>query len=294
MKKAILINDTSDERHIGCDNVIKNIKYLCRKNNIEITTTFTRADINKHSAKCFESMKTCDIIIINGEGSLHDKYGRKWFIKVLKLIPKNKKAVLINSVWHNMGKITELNKLSLVSVRELNSYESLTKTHPKLKKVRIVPDVLFYIQQMPKKLNIGYGDSVSSDITDKLKCHANYFPLQYNKVGKPKYPSELAKNDIYSYLNWLKSLDLHITGRFHGVCLSAMAGTPFLALASNARKIEGILRDMGCSELLITAIKDKKAKKAQKLILNALNYAHDAPKKIEALFETIGKIAHEK
>ncbi len=295
MKNAILINDTSNERHIGCDNVIKNIKYLCKKNDIEVTQTFTRADINKHPDKCSDAMKTCDIIIINGEGSLHDEYGNTWLRSLLKLISNNKKTVLINTVWHNMGTVKQMDKLALISVREANSYESLMKDYPNIARVWVTPDVIFYTLKMPKKLNVGYGDSVVNRVISQLSKFKNYFPVQYTKIGKPLYPRKLANNNIYSYLKWLKSLDLHITGRFHGVCLSAMAGTPFLALASNARKIEGILRSMGCSELLITSVKEKetKTKRAQELIINALHYAHSAPTKIEHLFEIIGKIAHE-
>ncbi len=295
MKKAILINDTSNERHIGCDNVIKNIRYLCMKNDIDIIKTFTRQDVNNRHPLLIEKIKEIDIIIINGEGSLHDAYGRRWFIGLLDIIPESKKTVLINAVWHNMGTIKQMDKLSLISVREANSYESLMKDYPNIARVWVIPDVIFYTPKMPKELTIGYGDSVSGSVASQLDKLGNYFPLQYNRKGNPIYSPYIARNGIYSYLKWLKTLDLHITGRFHGVCLSAMAGTPFLAIASNARKIEGILRDMGCSELLITSIKEKetKAQRAQELILNAIHYAHGAPYRIEYLFKLIGRIAHE-
>ncbi len=53
---------------------------------------------------------------------------------------------------------------------------------------------------------------------------------------------------------------------------------------------------MRCPELLISSLKDIKSKKpiAQKAILNAINYAHSAPEKIEKLFKEVGKIAHAK
>ncbi len=297
-KTGILINDTSGERHIGCDNVIKNILYLCKKNGIEIIKTFTRQDVNNQHPLLIEKIKETDIIIINGEGSLHDAYGRRWFIGLLDMIPEGKKTVLINAVWHNMGTIKQMNKLSLIAVREKNSYESLLRFPPKnfdIRNIFVVPDVIFYTPKMPKFINVGYGDSVFGNVSSQLDQFGNHFPLQYHKKGNPTYLTEIVKNDIYSYLKWLKSLDLHITGRFHGVCLSAMAGTPFLALASNARKIEGILRDMGCEDLLITSVKEKETKtqRAQELILNAIHYAQTAPDRIEHLFEQIGKIAHE-
>ena len=36
-----------------------------------------------------------------------------------------------------------------------------------------------------------------------------------------------------------------ITGRYHGLCISIMAETPFLILSSNSHKVEAILEDIG-------------------------------------------------
>ena len=97
---------------------------------------------------------------------------------------------------------------------------------------------------------------------------------------------------LYSYQLWLKSLELYVTGRFHGVCLAAMIGVPFLALSSNSHKIEGILKDMDCSKLLIFSIDEVKDKKelAIKLITKAHTYAIEAKQKVGKLFQRISKI----
>jgi len=295
MKTAILINDTSKERHLGCDAVIKNIFHLCKINQIEVIATFTRPDVKGRSSKVISAINSCDIVIVNGEGSLHDSYGRNFFLPLLNMIPKGKKAVLINSVWHNMGEVKDLDKFSLISVRERNSFDELITMYPRHDKVYIVPDVIFYTE-VPDKLNIGHGDSVKGNITSKLNGHNNYFPLDYRRKFKTKYNEIALKNDdIKSYLKWLKTLDLYITGRFHGVCLSALAGTPFLAFASNAKKIEGILRNMRCEELLIKSLDEIETKKelAFKLAPRAHLYAIDAKRKIEALFKNIRDIAYD-
>ena len=291
-RKAILINDTSNEQHIGCNAVIRNIKLLCKINGIEITKTFTRQDVNNRF--CIQAIKDCDIVIINGEGSLHDGFGQRWLTLLLTMIPEGKKTVLINSVWHNMGKIEGINKLALISVRESNSYDSIKKDYPGLH-IYITPDVIFYTE-LPKELNIGYGDSNNGSVTSKLNTHGNYFPLTYRKKGCCNYPLALNPKSMKSYLNWLSSLDLHITGRFHGVCLSAMAGTPFLAFESNARKIEGILKSMGCKNLLIKSLDEVEKKKelAIKLIPKAYLYAKVAKQNIEGLFKKIRNITYEK
>jgi len=291
-KKAILINDTSNESHLGCDSVIRNIKLLCKKNDMEVIRTFTRQDINNR--RNLEHIKDGDIIIVNGEGTLHDGWGKQWLTKFLKLIPKGTKAVLINSVWHNMGKIERMAKFSLISVRELNSFESIVKDYPYPEKIWVVPDVIFYTE-LPKELNIGYGDSNNGSITAILNKNGNYFPLHYKRPGTYQHPAELKSQNLKSYRKWLKSLDLYITGRFHGVCLSAMTATPFLAFASNATKIEGILRDMNCSDLLIKNLDEVEKKKelAIELIPRAYLYATQAKEAIESLFKKIRRIAYE-
>jgi hypothetical protein len=293
MKKAILINDTSNEHHMGCDTVISNIKYLCILNGIEIIDTFTRNHTKNQHKRLENGIKACDIVIINGEGTLHDQYGRNFLQPLLAKIPKGKKTVLINSVWHNMGMIHQLEKLSLISLRETNSLLSFRKDHPTRSGVIITPDVIFYRQ--PKETEIiGYGDSVYGNIASQLNKWGNYFPLDYRRDGSP-LSINIKKDDVNDYIRWLKSTDLHITGRFHGVCLSAIAGTPFLALKSNALKIEGILKDMGCSELLIANTSQISAKKeiAYNLAHKAYEYARVAHVKVEDLFKRIKAIAYE-
>ena len=97
---------------------------------------------------------------------------------------------------------------------------------------------------------------------------------------------------LQTYLIWLQSLDLYVTGRFHGLCLSALMGIPFLALSSNSHKIQAILKDMKCSELLITDIKKVANKKQQAIesLPKVYKYVQEAKKKIELLFEKIAQL----
>lgn len=71
MKKALIVNDTSYENHHGCELVIKNIHKLLEKNNIKvIATNPTGVDWFKNR-KFIRSIYKADIVIINGEGTLH-------------------------------------------------------------------------------------------------------------------------------------------------------------------------------------------------------------------------------
>lgn len=296
MKKGILINDTSGEHHIGCDTVVDNIKRLSANVGIEIFASFTRQNVKNRIPKLKEAIHSCDIVIVNGEGSLHDSYGRNFLVTLLKLIPKGKKAVLINSLWYKMGQVADMNKFSLISFREQRSFNEFYNTYIKLqKKIYCIPDVIFAVD-IEGNDNIGYGDSVSGNISNRLSKHDNYFPLDYKRTFKAKtYHQEFFADDVQYYIKWLKTLDLHVTGRFHGLCLSAIAGTPFLVFPSNAEKIEALLHDMGCSELLIKSTDEIYNKKelAKELVVEAMNYVPVAKLRIRNLFQLIGDIANE-
>lgn len=280
MKKVVLINDTSNESHIGCDTVISNIKSLCSQRDIEIIKTFHRKSLP------IDFTKDMDLIIINGEGSCHDYYGRTWLCPLLLSIPPNIKTVLINSVWNNMGQVEGIEKLSIIAFRESNSFNSFKKDYPNIKAI-IVPDVVFALEL---NQNIGCGDSVMHGITETLsKVSDNYFPLQYSKQSKIKI---FNTKSVQDYLLWLKSLDLYITGRFHGVCLASLARIPFLAMPSNAQKIEGMLKDMGCEELLIKSVTEIEAKKLIAIEAgDKINtYVLTAKNKINELFDNISNL----
>ncbi len=67
--KALLFNDTSFEKHIGCNQVIKNIFDFSKKNNIKILKTFKRDAIIPKSSALHNYIKEVDLDIINGEAS---------------------------------------------------------------------------------------------------------------------------------------------------------------------------------------------------------------------------------
>jgi polysaccharide pyruvyl transferase WcaK-like protein len=117
-------------------------------------------------------------------------------------------------------------------------------------------------------------------------------PLNYIDSGTYKHPTSLTYPSLEAYILWAKSLDLLITGRFHGVCLSVLANTPFLAYESNSHKIRGILKDMGCEKLLITKREQEvsHAQIAKKIFTKSQKYLSTAKGKINKLFEDISKL----
>jgi len=290
MHKAILINDTRNEHHIGCDTVITNIIKLCKERDIEIIQTFTRQDIKLNPPRLKDAITSCDIIITNGEGSLHDGYGCSFLVPLIKMLP-NKPSVLINSVWYNMGHVEGMEKFSIISFRENRSKVEFDKDHMNLiEKSEVVPDVIFATELSSE--NIGTGDSVYGHISEKLNKYNNHFPLDYHKQSKLKFSNgfELYNpKDINAYISWLKTLDLYITGRFHGVCLAILTGTPFLAMASNAKKIEALIRDVTDKNLIIVSLDEveQKKKDAYQVVGAMKTYTYFAKANIKNLFDRI-------
>lgn len=272
-RKAILLNDTSNENHLGCGLVIQNIKKLCRENKVTLLDTFERKNIHPANPRLLSNIELCDFIIVNGEGSLH--HSSEATSGLIEFGDKPK--VLINAVWDKMFLVGDsLNNFSYISVRENRSCSEIIKSVSKAR-VHIVPDMIFYATGSVIIHKIGYGDSVMDFVREKFKKERNYFPMQVTA----SYP------DIYAYVNWLKSLDLYVTGRFHGVCLAMMFQVPFLAVPSNSHKIEGLLEDCGCSDLLIRDKKEVllKKKRAKELVPQAYSYAASAKQKIEESFK---------
>lgn len=291
MKKAILINDTSNESHIGSRCVVSIIQTLCKKYNIELFKTYTRREITEKATVLTKGIEETDIIIINGEGSLHDS--PTFFKKTLLLIPSNKKVVLVNSVWQDMaypGLNKAMKKIDLISVRESNSYEEIMSMC-KPNKVFLIPDLIFY-KDFSNYNNIGYCDSVNSKIRSTFMRKPNYFPLSFIHDGTYLKPKVINYPTIESFISWLRTLNILITGRFHSVCMAMITETPFLVLSSNSHKIEGLLKDAGCVNLLLKDQKeiDKKIKIIADYEDSIKIYVAKAKPKIESFWKKVSRL----
>jgi exopolysaccharide biosynthesis predicted pyruvyltransferase EpsI len=67
----------------------------------------------------------------------------------------------------------------------------------------------------------------------------------YNSTFTGDVPHFTMPATIDEYLNELLSTKSHITGRFHGACLSILTLTPFLAIRSTTGKVENLISDIG-------------------------------------------------
>jgi polysaccharide pyruvyl transferase WcaK-like protein len=279
--KAVLLNDTRNDRHHGCMTVFETIVRLCRENGIELIGTAPAHHDWRANPSIRRAMEGADLIVVNGEGTIHhDRPAGEWLLAAgrhAQLL--GKKAVLINMTWHENGaRYVELaSHFDLVSVRESRSAEELALAgiFP-----RIVPDLALY-RQAPRGLSrdgTGYTDCVVAPAALALyrqmaKLRAKPISLLYGRQTPSDFMISLRRflpgwtafnphaaanalrgaftdfrsqlTDRDALLAWVASRRLIVTGRFHMLIFALAARTPVLTVRSNTHKIESTLADAG-------------------------------------------------
>lgn len=262
MVKVAILNDTTrDAGHIGCQAVMHNLRLLCLKKNWDIVFidtdchTFNKSDYS-------QKIKSADIIILNGEGSLHNNQNTIWLEKMLLAKEEHKKCFLINTTWQS----NEINKKFLeifdtITVRETLSLRQIIKDGAK--NVTMLPDLSFCsFGKIPepdislKRNSLALIDCTLKNTTNFLINYAflHNYPLffmyqkQFNKHTRNLFyrMKHYFKATNFYHLDCAEKLgwyDKIISGRFHANCFTMMLGIPTLALSSNTWKTEGLYFD---------------------------------------------------
>lgn len=281
MKNIILINDTSYNPHHGCELIGEVLKLKLKKHKLKLVRSFYNEENYNDITKSL-SQVLYDGVIINGEGTIHDKknYSETIF-KLINFFNKKKiKTYIINSVIQNLPSknLLILKKVNQVYVRESNSFNYL-----KSKKIKsyIVPDLLFNLNyklknikcnnkilvtdstvkkkslalfEFAKKNNFKYLPLIKRP---KLKINKNLYYIIYlylayfkNKILMILYKRRTNFTDLYVnqnefFLRKIYESRFIITGRFHALVIALAIKKPFCALTSNTYKMEGLLKDIG-------------------------------------------------
>lgn len=173
-KKIIILNDTSNESHHGCVLVMENINKLVVKNDMQVICTNPSGVDWKKNVAILESIPRCDLILVNGEGTLHHAQPlARDLISIAKYVKQNFKipVVLINTTYEENGdEFAEYTSyFDLIYVRENLSKNELQKYGIKSK---VVPDMTFYSKfDLSKKVTqslIGVTDSVYKNKSKEL------------------------------------------------------------------------------------------------------------------------------
>lgn len=272
--KAVILNDTSQRNHHGCARVMRLLVAGLERHGMTVTArSLARNDWEKDNA-FLSALADADVIVINGEGTLH--HGRDAGARLLRVVDHPATGAtpvaLVNALWEENPPDWSgpLSRMALCAARDSDSAAAMQAARAK---AIWLPDLSLSApaEIAPQSRNgVIVGDSVKWNKRQVLASAAQRIPgatflptktlrqriwrnglargalfRAYNGVLPRRAPAFEMAQDETAYLRRIAAADLHITGRFHAVCLSILVETPFLALSSNASKIERLLRDAG-------------------------------------------------
>ncbi|MEJ2123244.1 MAG: polysaccharide pyruvyl transferase family protein [Alphaproteobacteria bacterium] len=273
----ILLNDTRQidgYTHLGCNAVTHFIIEQAAQLGLAWHGSASNlAECNALVAdKGFENVS---LVIFNGEGSMHHDSPR--CLELMEFCRAMKKrgiaCALVNSVWHEntevLGQYLEL--FDIVSVRETNSLAEIRQFRPD---ARLTPDFSFAALKnnaqhfdrgsfrSPLRQGIRVIDSVDSYTTERLREFAEINALPFFLMGGVQAPLTTQERAVFTVdgtpyprvfrdLLELEGAELCVTGRFHGLIAALLKGIPTFALPSNTPKVEGVLVDIGISDIAL-------------------------------------------
>lgn len=227
-----LANDTSDVPHAGCKAVMRSLLAAISGAGLTVTgrhITGTR-DVDE------AAFAAADVVLINGEGSIHHSGPRALFL--LSLIQRakdqGKRVCLVNTLFqqHDCPQDDILAGLSLLTVREPRS-AAFARRYGGQPVVLLdsAADPAFLAHGKARRLKDGWligGAHAHGLIADP------FAGLPGEKLGLRRLPFE----DIVATL---RGAELYLTAQHHGVYAAALAGCPFVTTPSNSHKIEAFV-----------------------------------------------------
>ena len=284
--RIVILNDTRPDCHHGCSRVMSVLEEGLRARGGVILATSPLRHQWWSDWNLLGAIAQAEAIVINGEGTLH--HGRPAAFDLLKIVDcpeaAGKPVYLVNALYQQnppeWGRM--LGRLAGLWARDSRSAAELIQVTG-----RPVPWMLdlTLCASLPAtpggRQGLVVGDSVDQAVSVTLAAVATArgaalvpslqrlktlhgrtgFRLLLRRLSVHRHEMRLRRAhptlrlapDPDSYARIVGSADLHLTGRFHGVCFSILTETPFVAIASNSWKIEAMLDDIGLDRDRIVA-----------------------------------------
>jgi len=256
-----IVSDTSESSHFGCKLVMEAINEQLKRIGAKVIKS------NKLGVIKPEVPNNTDLILVNGEGSVH--HGRNNnLLSVTKFYPKIP-AVFFNAVWDSNPEYECLKDFKLITVRESESLKQL----PSFVKGLIVPDVAFIANKLTTFLKPNSTKDIC--ITDNVIEGDNF---------------DLSAKGWVNPLDYIKNMSKYsrvCSGRHHSVCVAASLGIPFSAWPSNTHKIYGMMNDMGIPQHHYTTKKEAVKNVPDNLDKKVKEYVKEAKEKIISFFDNL-------
>ena len=237
--KVYLFNDTFFANHVGCKAVMRSLNYQMSDFNV-----IGRNYVNQYfyNEAIFEK---ADIIIVNGEGTMHHATPFCNFLMEILQKAQNlgKKTALLNSLYQNQPDYypSVIKNIDLLTVRGPLSLDSVQKAGAK-EPIMLLDSCcdktflnnphkkpLFEMERITKGTTVG-GISNRTNFNLMLDLKYPFYPIINSNI-----PFEYV-------IETLKTTEVHITGQHHCIYALGLAGVPFVAVKSNSHKIEEILQ----------------------------------------------------
>jgi hypothetical protein len=283
-KKVVLMNHTDMlGHHFGCARVMRLIEDGLEARGCKIIGRIDGKLDWRSDASCLQLLSHCDLIVINGEGTLH--HGRKkagWLMETtVHQATRGKEVALINALYQENP--TDWAPL-LQGFRHLYARDSRSAAAMSAQADRTVTWMgdlstsAGSISEEYPRTGILVSDCVRNSATRSLALLAErlnrtepttlhpltkffrednpYQPtlrrllrrwnVKFRKtLMERRFPTLIYLQSEGAFIDALRRSRLCVTGRFHGVCLNLVTGTPFVAVTSNSWKIEALFTDVG-------------------------------------------------
>jgi polysaccharide pyruvyl transferase WcaK-like protein len=307
-KCAIILNDTSISGHPGCVLVMENMRASLQKYHISIIASYPLGIDFASVPGSNQKIKSADLVIINGEGTLHHTATRPFARRLLNSIDRIKAikpipVFVVNATIEALA-IEELETLSRadgIYVRESASLNYLASNGVKAKHAAdLTLSVPFTLTPLARR-GLFVTDSVLHVASDKLAEAASRLGGTYQKMKPSRlwvYPSyflnpQTITNHKNQFTNKIASAEGVLTGRFHAMLFCMALDTPFLSVGSNTSKVQSILSDAFGNTA--RCIVDPDTVKSQKDIptftpnelRNLAAYLKSAAERIESMWQEI-------
>lgn len=245
---AAIFNDTSGHRHHGCDLVMRELKSGLASHGIDCIWTEPRGESSLEAAEEALRALAPGIVVVNGEGTIHHTADRPAASHLCRIGGLARRlgvpSVLLNATVQSVDEASAkaLRDFDAVYVRETPSRDELRQFGIE---ATIVPDLVFRhtVAHGRERSGVLGIDSVLPQVSAAIEAHFSAMGWPFRRIKALKLGHGVAES-IDQFCDLLAAKSLVATGRFHGVALCVVTGTPFVAIESNTHKISGLLRDI--------------------------------------------------
>lgn len=318
--RALILNDTRCQHHVGCDLVMKNLLRLSSQHGLKVVATVTNSS-SDDGVFVRARDNSYDLLLINGEGTLHHDRPKALAIchAARHASKRGKVVVLLNTVWQENDVLNRyLPFFDLIFCRESKSLAAiLAQNHS----AEVVPDLVFAtdLRFSGRFEEPGRGtvviDSVDRNTTLRWARRALLRRFAFLTMHDVNYQRLRRRPLLWAGIRALSGVPVGelnsgfaeqlgrfgqvISGRFHGCCLAFLLGLPVLGLSSNTHKIEGLFADVGIGPAGIIPLRgpaaiEQRFRFVQSRLSNVRAYVREARSDIDQMFEKIQHCAFDK